>query len=204
MVKQLIPPLWISEIVGYCARRLNKWKHYSSNDWSRWRPFQWGPLFTYRKWCGTILPSLAFIWGHGLWIELGQIFYDGWGFDIRLWRLLTFKWCPGGHIEHWLKGNIIFRVFGFKIVQPIEKTYAGIETNRVVSIRPGYHGNECVNSKGSIFYTDWKGAGIKAGDMVQCERLDSGFYKRIWVNGGLISNDNFNELHSDTKTTPSD
>lgn len=51
-------------------------------------------------------------------------------------------------------------------------------------------GMECWSKPDTIFYIDRNGW-VKVGDEVKCERDDKGFYRRIWVNGVLKTDDSF-------------
>lgn len=58
-----------------------------------------------------------------------------------------------------------------------------------------YMGMECWSKPNEVFYID-KNGWVKVGDEVKCERDDKGFYRRIWVNGVLKTNDDFSDIHS--------
>lgn len=63
-------------------------------------------------------------------------------------------------------------------------------------------GMECWSKPDTIFYIDRNGW-VKVGDEVKCERDDKGFYRRIWVNGVLKTDDSFHAaLGVVTKRTP--
>lgn len=49
-------------------------------------------------------------------------------------------------------------------------------------------GTECYSTQTCIFYYD-KQNWINVGDVVECERCENGFYRRIWVNGELKTED---------------
>ena len=69
-----------------------------------------------------------------------------------------------------------------------------IETNIVTKISGNSNmGNECWSGR-TIFFFD-KAFGIKEGDEVKCERDSQGFYRRVWVNDILQTEDNFASVH---------
>lgn len=55
-------------------------------------------------------------------------------------------------------------------------------------------GMECWSKPNTIFFIDRNGW-IKVGDEVKYERDNKGFYRRIWVNGVLKTDDNFVDIH---------
>lgn len=183
---------------------LEKWQSYSSQDWSRYKPFKKLNLqFTYRKWCGQLLPSFTISWttegspSTFIWIDLGAIFYSGWGFDIHIRNWFLFKWCPFGMLEHWLDGNVILKIGKYYLIEPTKKTYASTDTYRVTHIIPCEDGcNRVYYDENTCFYKDWKKVGIKPGDVVKIEKAEDGCKKRVWVNEKLISEDDYHEYQN--------
>ena len=70
-----------------------------------------------------------------------------------------------------------------------------IETYKCIKRTFNKHmGMECWSDDITVFYWDKK-EWIKVGDEVKCERDDSGFYRKIWVNGILKTEDDFKDTH---------
>jgi hypothetical protein len=55
-------------------------------------------------------------------------------------------------------------------------------------------GVECYSKPNTVFYFDRNGW-VKVGDEVKLERDYQGFYRRVWVNGELKTDDNFGDIH---------
>lgn len=55
-------------------------------------------------------------------------------------------------------------------------------------------GMECWRNETTIFYIDRNGW-VKVGDTVKCERDHQGFYRKVWVNDVLKTDDNFGDIH---------
>ncbi len=72
-----------------------------------------------------------------------------------------------------------------------------IEINKVVSssYNPN-HGRQYYNEEGCIFW--WhRSAVVNDGDIVKCERDSQGFYRRIWINDILFTQDDFADLYGE-------
>ena len=59
----------------------------------------------------------------------------------------------------------------------------------------GFYNGYCKNEKGTLFFRD-KHDWVKAGDIVKTESDSSGFYRKIWVNDVLKTENYFGEVHN--------
>lgn len=90
-----------------------------------------------------------------------------------------------------MKNNTIrINYNGSKIKMAIEK---------YICIKQTYsrNGVQCWSKPNAIFYIDTNGW-VSLGDEVKCERDQKGFYRRIWVNGVLKTNNDFGDAHKRT------
>lgn len=68
----------------------------------------------------------------------------------------------------------------------------GLETRTCVKQEVNSRmGTLCYDDRPCVFYID-KNNWVKVNDVVVLERDEKGFYRKVWVNGELKTNDDFN------------